>query len=172
MSTHPSFRFMVAHPARWIALGLGSGLSPKAPGTAGTLAAWVGYALLSRWFGPAEWLMLLVLGAAVGVWACTRCAQHLGMADPGAIVWDEVLAFWGVLWAVGPVDFWQQAVLFGLFRLFDAAKPGPVRWADQAFKLRPGEAIGWRQGLGIMLDDFVAAACTLGVWFAAVALLR
>jgi phosphatidylglycerophosphatase A len=36
-----------------------------------------------------------------------------------------------------------------------------VRWADQRFKLRPGEAIGWRQGFGILFDDLVAAGCTL-----------
>ena len=55
----------------------------------------------------------------------------------------------------------MQAAAFALFRYFDAAKPGPVGWADRLFKLKPGQAIGWRQGLGILFDDLVAAGCTL-----------
>ena len=154
-------RFMLGHPARWIALGFGSGLSPKAPGTVGTLWAWVSWLVLSPWLGAAQWAALLLVGTAVGWWACTRTAQHLGVADPGAIVWDEVLAFWLVLWLVMPAGWWMQLAAFALFRFFDAAKPGPVGWADRLFKLRPGQRIGWAQGFGILFDDFVAAGCTL-----------
>jgi phosphatidylglycerophosphatase A len=71
------------------------------------------------------------------------------------------VAFWLVLWLLMPAGFWMQALAFGLFRYFDAAKPGPVDWADRRFKLRPGQAIGWRQGWGILFDDLVAALCTL-----------
>jgi phosphatidylglycerophosphatase A len=85
----------------------------------------------------------------------------MGMSDPGAIVWDEIVAFWLVLWLVMPAGWWMQAVAFALFRFFDAAKPGPVAWADGLFKARAGEPIGWRQGLGILFDDLVAAGCTL-----------
>ena len=60
-----------------------------------------------------------------------------------------------------PAGFWSQAAAFALFRAFDAAKPGPVAWADQRFKARRGQAIGWRQGVGILFDDLVAALCTL-----------
>ena len=77
------------------------------------------------------------------------------------MVWDEIIAFWAVLWLLMPAGLWAQAVAFGLFRFFDAVKPGPVGWADRAFKLRPGEPIGWRQGFGIIFDDLVAALCTL-----------
>ena len=66
-----------------------------------------------------------------------------------------------VLWLVMPTGFWGQAVAFVLFRFFDAAKPGPVGWADRRFKLAPGQTIGWRQGFGILFDDLVAALCTL-----------
>lgn len=158
--------FMWPHPARWIALGFGSGLSPKAPGTVGTLWAWLAFWALGLIFpawGDREWLLCIAASTLVGWWACTRCAQHLGIADPGAIVWDEVVAFWLVLWLAGPMGFVGQLVAFGLFRFFDAAKPGPVGWADGLFKLQPGEPIGWRQGAGILLDDFVAAGCTLAV---------
>ena len=156
-----SARFMLAHPARWLGLGFGSGRSPVAPGPAGTVWAWVSFLVLHDGLDDRQWAGLLVAAFGLGLWACTRTAQHLGTADPGAIVWDEVLAFWLVLWLLMPVGFWGQAVAFGLFRFFDAVKPGPVGWADRLFKLRPGETIGWRQGFGILFDDLVAALCTL-----------
>jgi phosphatidylglycerophosphatase A len=104
---------------------------------------------------------MIAAALAVGLWACTVTARHLAVADPGAVVWDEVVAFWIVLWVVMPAGLPVQAAAFALFRLFDAAKPGPVGWADRLFKLGPGETIGWRQGAGIILDDLVAAGCTL-----------
>jgi phosphatidylglycerophosphatase A len=154
-------RFMLQHPAHVIALGFGSGLAPRAPGTAGTLAAWAAFVLLERGFGPLPWPTLLLAGLLVGVWACTLCAQHLGVADPGAIVWDEVIAFWAVLWLIAPAGWSAQLLAFALFRCFDAAKPGPVGWADRLFKPSPGTPVGWTQGFGIHFDDLVAAACTL-----------
>jgi phosphatidylglycerophosphatase A len=163
----PTARFMWGHPARWLALGFGSGLSPWAPGTVGTLWGWVSFVVLNRWLDAAAWGVLIALSLAVGVWACTRTAQHMAVADPGAIVWDEIVAFWIVLWVLLPAGFWAQVAAFALFRYFDAAKPGPVRWADQLYKLQPGQAIGWRQGWGILFDDLVAALCTLlfiAVW--------
>jgi phosphatidylglycerophosphatase A len=159
--------FMLRHPARLLALGFGSGLSPRAPGTVGTLWAWVAYLVLDHWLPAPGWPLLIVASLVLGLWACTVTAQHMGVADPGAIVWDEVVAFWIVLWLLMPVGLWAQAVAFALFRYFDAAKPGPVGWADRRFKLRPGQAIGWRQGFGILFDDLVAAGCTLlfiAVW--------
>ena len=153
--------FLRRHPAHGIALGFGSGLSPWAPGTAGTLWGWVAFALLDRWLGDVGWGIGIVIALVAGLWACTVTAQHLGIADPGAIVWDEVVAFWIVLWLLTPASAWDQLLAFALFRYFDAAKPGPVGWADRLCKLRPGQAIGWRQGWGILFDDLVAAACTL-----------
>ena len=156
-----SAAFMRGDLAHWIALGFGSGLSPLAPGTVGTLWAWAAYLALDPWLRTGAWGWLIAGSAVVGVWACTRTARHLGVCDPGAIVWDEVVAFWLVLWLVMPASLWMQLAAFLIFRAFDAAKPGPVAWADRLFKLRPGEAIGWRQGFGILFDDFVAAALTL-----------
>jgi phosphatidylglycerophosphatase A len=156
-----SARFMLGHPAHAIALGFGSGLSPRAPGTVGTLWAWAAFVLLERGLGPLPWAALLVAGLLLGVWACTLCARHMGVADPGAIVWDEIVAFWAVLWLIAPAAWWVQLLAFGLFRFFDAAKPGPVGWADRLFKPAAGAAVGWAQGFGILFDDMVAAACTL-----------
>lgn len=149
-------RFLMSHPAHFIALGAGSGLSRLAPGTAGTLWAWVVFALLQMWLNPLQMGVLIAASTLVGWWACTVTAQHMGVADPGAIVWDEVIAFWLVLWLVTPTTFWGQLGAFVLFRYFDAAKPGPVRWADSLFK-----GFGWRGGWGIIFDDLVAAFCTL-----------
>ena len=161
-----SVALLLSHPAHFMALGAGSGLSPWAPGTVGTLWGWVSFVVLQRLIGhgdqaDAVWGLILAGGWLAGCWACTRTAQAMRVADPGAIVWDEVWAFWLVLWLISPVDWRGQLLAFATFRLFDAVKPGPVAWADQRFKLRPGQAIGWPQGLGIMFDDLVAALCTL-----------
>lgn len=160
-SRRPDWRFLLAHPAHWLALGFGSGLAPIAPGTAGTLWAWAGFLLLQPHLGDVGWAVLLIAGTLVGWWACTVTARDLGVADPGAVVWDEIVAFWLVLWLASPAGWLGQAIAFGLFRFFDAAKPGPVGWADRRFKLKPGRPIGWAQGFGILFDDFVAAFCAL-----------
>ena len=159
----PTLAFMWRHPARWIALGFGSGLARWAPGTIGTLWAWAAFLVIAPWMDDARWALLIGGGTLVGWWACTRCAQHMNVPDPGAIVWDEVLAFWLILWLIAPAGLAGQAVAFGLFRYFDAAKPGPVGWADRLFKSERGAPIGWAQGFGILFDDVVAAACTLVV---------
>jgi phosphatidylglycerophosphatase A len=162
-----SARFMLRHPAHAIALGFGSGLAPKAPGTVGTLWAWVSFLVLDRWLDPLDWAGLIVAALLIGQWACTRTAQNLGVADPGAIVWDEIVAFWIVLWIITPAPWTTQLVAFLFFRYFDAAKPAPVAWADQRFKRREGKPIGPAQGFGILFDDLVAALCTLvlmAVW--------
>jgi len=163
----PGWRFVFGHPAHAIALGFGSGLAPIAPGTAGTLFAWLTYDLLQPAISDPTRALVLAGALLVGWWACTVTARHLDQTDPAAIVWDEVVAFWLVLWLVMPASFAAQAVAFVLFRIFDAAKPGPVAWADQRFKGRRSAPIGWAQGFGILFDDIVAALCTLlviAVW--------
>lgn len=152
----PTSRFMLAHPAHAIALGFGAGLSPIAPGTAGTLWAWLSFLVLQNWLSPVEMGILIAVSTLIGWWACTLTARHMGVQDPGSIVWDEVVAFWLVLWLVMPASFGAQVVAFVLFRFFDAVKPGPVAWADATFK-----GFGRRGGFGILFDDFVAAFCTL-----------
>ncbi len=153
----PGVRFMLAHPAHCVALGWGSGLSPVAPGTVGTLWAWVAFGLVQHWFPtPLAMGLWLVGSTLVGWWACTLTARHMGVADPGSVVWDEIVAFWLVLWLAMPMGWLGQCAAFALFRFFDAAKPGPVAWADRLFK-----GFGWRGGWGILFDDFVAAFCTL-----------
>ncbi|MDP2257975.1 MAG: phosphatidylglycerophosphatase A [Polaromonas sp.] len=152
----PTASFMLAHPAHFMAMGFGSGLSPVAPGTAGTLWAWLSFLVLQRWLSPAGMGWLIAASALLGWWACTVTARNMRVADPGSIVLDEVVGFWLVLWLVMPAGLPGQLVAFGLFRFFDAVKPGPVAWADKTFK-----GFGWRGGFGILFDDLVAAACTL-----------
>ena len=152
----PGLRFLFAHPAHFIALGAGSGLSGFAPGTVGTLWAWVAFLLIDPWMNDLRWVLLIGASLLIGVWACMVTARHMQVMDPGAIVWDEVVAFWIVLWFVMPTNFWGQLAAFFLFRAFDVLKPGPIAWADQRFK-----GIGWKGGMGIVLDDLLAAFAVL-----------
>ena len=149
-------RFMWSQPAHVLAVGFGSGLSPKAPGTVGTLWAWASFDLMTLFMSATDIGLLIALSLPIGWWACTVTAQHMQVQDPSAIVWDEIVAFWLILWLWMPVGLWGQFIAFVLFRFFDAVKPGPVGWADRHF-----HGLGWRGGWGIMFDDLVAAFCTL-----------
>lgn len=146
MRTAPSWRFLFSHPAHFIALGFGTGLSPVAPGTVGTLLALPLAALLRMLTGDVGYLLGVGVAFAVGVWAAQRTGIDLGVPDHGAIVWDEVAAFLLVLFFVGP-DPWRQGVAFLLFRFFDIVKPPPARFIDRE----------WHHGFGVMADDMVAA---------------
>jgi phosphatidylglycerophosphatase A len=152
----PNWRFMCVHPAHLVAFAGGAGLSPKAPGTVGTLWAWLCWHLFAAELSLLTQSLLVGLGFVLGLWACKVCATHLSIADPSAIVWDEVIAFWFVLMVLGQATLFLQLMAFLLFRFFDAAKPPPVSWADRTFK-----GFGYLGAFGIMFDDLVAAACTL-----------
>jgi phosphatidylglycerophosphatase A len=111
-----------------------------------------------------QWGWLIGVSLLVGWWACSLTAKHLRVMDPSSIVWDEIAAFGLVLWLISPTSYLGQAVAFFLFRFFDAVKPGPVGWADRLFhQVHPAtDPNAWRKaGAGIMLDDVVAACCTL-----------
>lgn len=154
----PSVGFMVSRLSHLVALGLGAGLSRRAPGTVGTLWAWLLFVLVQDFWQPGDvaWATIIGVGLLLGWWASMATARRTGVADPGFIVIDEIVAFWLVLWLAMPMSGWGQLAAFALFRYFDAAKPGPVAWADRVFK-----GWGWRGGWGIMFDDLVAAGCTL-----------
>lgn len=134
--------------AAWIATWFGAGLLPKAPGTWGSLAAlpfaWIVHAELGQ-----GWLLVgAVLLFIVGTWAAERYRRHAETQDPQAVVVDEVVGQWLVLAALPGPELLSYAIGFALFRLFDVWKPWPVSWADRNVK----------GGLGIMLDDALAAA--------------
>lgn len=146
----PTVRFLFAHPAHFVALGFGSGLAPKGPGTAGTLAAWLLYPILRAPLSDAVFLLFLLAAFIFGIIAADRTGQALGVSDHGAIVWDEMVPFWLVLFFTPASIAWQFAA-FVLFRLFDIVKPPPIGWADRRVK----------GGFGVMLDDVIAAGYTL-----------
>lgn len=154
-TSRPDLRFMLAHPAHFLALGFGSGLSPKAPGTAGTLAAFPLYFALQGLAAPVYW-GLVGLFLAAGIWICGRTGAALGVHDHGGIVWDEIAAFLMVL-PFAPANWWGYVLAFTLFRLFDIWKPYPIGWLDERV----------HGGFGVMLDDVLAAAyavlCLIGV---------
>lgn len=159
-STAPGWRFLFTHPAHFIACGCGSGLSPWAPGTIGTLFAWASFPLL-QWFMSGTTLLAFI-GAAfvVGVAAAQRTGADLGVVDHGSIVWDEIVPFWAVLFFCPAGLLWQAAAFF-LFRFFDIVKPQPARYFDEHVK----------NGFGVMTDDAFAAAYTVAVLLGAQALL-
>ena len=152
----PTLAFMASHPAHAIALGFGSGLARFAPGTVGTLWGWATFAVMQPWLSDSGWALVIAANLLLGWWACTVTARHMGLPDSSHMVWDEVVAIWLVLWVLAPADLGTQLAAFALFRFFDAVKFGPMAWADQAFK-----GFGPRGGFGVMLDDLVAAGCTL-----------
>jgi phosphatidylglycerophosphatase A len=149
----PSAGFMLAHPAHFIALGFGTGLSPFAPGTVGTLLGfpvyWVASNLLAR-HGPFAIPALIATMFLLGVWACARTGHDLGVADHSGMNWDEIVAFQLVLLLTPQAWQWQAFAFFG-FRFFDVFKPPPIRQVDARMK----------GGLGVMFDDILAAFYTL-----------
>jgi phosphatidylglycerophosphatase A len=149
-STPPPLRFLFSHPAHFIACGFGSGLSPFAPGTAGTLFAWLTFPLLRPWMNDAELLGLLLICFIGGVLAAHKTGADLGVVDHGSIVWDEIVPFWMVL-VFCPSDWLWQTAAFFLFRFFDIVKPQPARFFDEKVK----------NGFGVMADDLIAAGYTV-----------
>jgi phosphatidylglycerophosphatase A len=154
-SKAPSLRFLFSHPAHLAACGFGSGLSPVAPGTVGTLFAWATYPLLRSGMADFELLSFLMVCYVLGIFAVQRTGDDLGVVDHGSIVWDEIVPFWLVLF-VCPLGGWWQAAAFLAFRFFDIVKPQPARFFDERVK----------NGFGVMADDFVAGLYTVLVLWA------
>lgn len=151
----PDARFMLSHPAHWLAQGFGSGLSPALPGTMGTLLGWLSFiALSARWpefFTAQNWAIIIAVSFAVGIWACEKTGRDLGVADHGSMVWDEIVAIWLVLLLLMPAGLTTQIWAFLWFRFFDMLKPPPIGYFDRRLK----------GGFGVMWDDIVAAFYTL-----------
>jgi len=156
MTPRPGARFAFGHPAHFVAFGFGAGLAPFAPGTFGTLLAIPLWWLFVEGHAPALLFALIAALFAAGVWACELTGRHLGVADHGAMVWDEVVAFLLVLALLPEGTGWLVAA-FLLFRFFDIVKPPPIRDCERRFK----------GGFGVMFDDLVAAGYTLLVLAAA-----
>jgi phosphatidylglycerophosphatase A len=148
----PDWRFLMASPWHLLALGFGSGLPRFAPGTWGTVFAWVSFFVLDRWLDDAGWAVVVSVGFLLGTLAAQRTGIRLGVIDSGHIVIDEIVAFWLVLWLLpARAPFWLAGLAFLLFRMFDIAKPAPIKRLDARIK----------NGFGVMLDDLVAAFYTL-----------
>ncbi|QWE16865.1 phosphatidylglycerophosphatase A [Polynucleobacter sp. AP-Nino-20-G2] len=168
-AVHPTYKWVFGSASRALAFGLGSGLAPIAPGTAGTLWAWAAFLLGQLFLSASEFLWLICGGILLGCWICGQVSEELGKKDFGGIVWDEIVAFWLVLVLIMPTSIWMQFLAFALFRFFDAVKPGPIGMIDAHFKKMEGSndatpsstgQILWR-GFGIIADDIAAAIFTL-----------
>ena len=142
--SNPSIKDLLTNPVHLLAFGFGSGLSPWAPGTVGTLAAAAIYFALPAQPWPVV-LLLPVVSVVAGVWICGRTAAQLRAGDHPGIVWDEFAGCWITLALAPPGWQWAIAGLL-LFRALDILKPWPINWLDRNVS----------GALGIMLDDFVA----------------
>lgn len=147
----PTWRWLCKHPICWLGFGFGSGLAPKAPGTFGTLPALPLAALwqtlhLPLWQNIVLALILFLMGIPI----CAITERCLNRPDYGGIVWDEIAAMMLILFCV-PANAMWWIIAFAVFRFFDAVKPWPIRWFDARF----------HGGLGIMLDDLIAAVFSL-----------
>jgi phosphatidylglycerophosphatase A len=140
----PRFKELLQKPVHLLAFGLGSGLAPKAPGTAGTVLAIPLYLLLMQLSLPL-YLAVVIAVSLLGIWICDVAARETGVHDHPGIVWDEWAGYLLTM-AAAPAGWVWVLAGFVLFRLFDILKPWPIRWADQ----RVGG------GVGIMLDDVIA----------------
>ena len=140
----PSFKLLISHPTHFLSLGFGSGLTPKAPGTFGTLVGMPMFWLISRYSLSIQ-LMVISCLFLIGIYCGAKTGKALGVADHGAIVWDEIVAIMLVL-AFTPTHWFWWLIAFALFRLFDIWKPFPIRQFDAKFK----------GGFGVMFDDLLA----------------
>lgn len=148
----PAARTVLRDPVHLLAFGLGAGLSPKAPGTVGTLWGLPAFLLLAE-MSPAAYALTVALLFGAGTWVCGESARRLGLHDCPGIVFDELVGFLitaapllpALHLARGPQWAWLLAA-FAAFRLFDVAKPWPIRRLDRDV----------HGGFGIMLDDAVA----------------
>ena len=138
-------RVALGTPAGFLAFGFGSGLSRFAPGTMGTVAA-IPFALLLKSLPAVAFWPLLAGLFLAGIHICHVSSKRLGQHDPGGIVWDEMVAYWLTV-AFLPVTWGWWLAAFALFRFFDIVKPWPIRQVEKRFG----------GGLGIMLDDIIAA---------------
>jgi phosphatidylglycerophosphatase A len=137
------------NPVHLLALGFGTGYVPNLPGTAGTLVG----VLLYFFMQPLNVMIYLLVTLALfstGIWLCGKTASHLGVHDHSSIVWDEIVGYL-VTMIMSPTGWYWMVLGFILFRLFDICKPWPVSWADKRVA----------GGLGIMLDDLIAAIYAL-----------
>ncbi len=152
----PDIVFVYRHPAHFIAFSGGLGLSPKAPGTIGTLIAFPIFWVLDHYLHPIHLLLLIDIFFILGISVCSITGRTLGVSDYGGIVWDETVAFLLVLYFTPSGWIWQITA-FLLFRIFDIIKPQPIRYYDKHLK----------NGFGVMFDDLIAAFFTLlclSVW--------
>lgn len=140
-----------SNPVHFLAFGFGTGLSPKAPGTVGTLAAIPIYLLIA---GLPLWAYagVIIAGFALGVYLCEQTSKDMGVHDHGGIVWDEIVGYWIALFAM-PFDWVWIVAAFVVFRLFDIWKPWPIKVLDEKV----------HGGLGIMIDDVLAGVYALVV---------
>ena len=150
-------RDIVKNPVRLLAVGFGSGLVPRIPGTVGTLVG-IPLVVVAAPLPILGYLGLVAIFFILGIWLCRQTTRYLGVHDHPVIVWDEVVGYM-IAMTGAPMNWWSIIAGFVLFRLFDILKPWPIRWLDQNVE----------GGFGIMVDDAAAGIYTAMLMHAVIA---
>lgn len=152
----PKQRIKLTNPIHLLAVGFGSGLAPKMPGTFGSAAAILPWLLFAN-IPDLYYGLLLIITTVLGIYFCDKTARDMGVHDHGSIVWDEFVGMWITLWLIPAFTWYWILAAFLLFRLFDIWKPYPISWFDKQVD----------GGVGIMVDDIwagiYAAFCLWGL---------
>lgn len=140
----------LTNPIHFLAVGLGSGMFSKMPGTMGTIAAiplWFLFAFIPNLpYGDWIYWLIMFITFIFGCYLCDKTSKDTKTHDSGHIVWDEFVGMWMTLFFIPHITVLWILAAFLLFRLFDIIKPWPIRWFDQRI----------HGGIGIMIDDVIA----------------
>ncbi len=150
---NPLSRVRLSNPTHLLALGFGSGLMPKAPGTWGSALAIILGAPLLHWMGAQFFFLFILASFSLGCYLCHKTAEDMQVHDHGAIVWDEFVGIFITLLALPALSWSWLLLAFCLFRFFDILKPAPIKYFDQKLQT----------GFGIMIDDVLAGFYAFGV---------
>lgn len=155
----PSFFAIFKNPIHLLAFGFGSGLISPASGTWGSLLGGLLILPFINYFNPLSAIIFLLISFLIGVFVCQKTSDYLGMHDHKAIVFDEFLGMWLVLFFMPKIlnfpNYLLAVIGFILFRIFDITKPYPINKLDEKIN----------GGLGIMLDDVLAGVYALIIFY-------
>lgn len=147
MDNNPLYRISLRRPTHFLAVGFGSGLMQKAPGTWGSLVGVILGWILLQFLSLNYFAILTALCFFIGIYICQKTADDMQIHDHSSIVWDEIVGVFIVLLALPEFSLFWCVIAFVTFRFFDILKPYPIRYFDHKLE----------SGFGIMFDDVLAA---------------
>ena len=130
----------------------GIGMVPIAPGTFGSITAWIIFVYLSHFISMINMLILTITFFILSIWICSEASKDLENKDHKSIVIDELVGMWIALLPVLVIANSQyERTVYALsalilFRFFDILKPFPISYFDKNYK----------NGFGIVIDDVIS----------------